>query len=266
MNEESVVVTDGVTVSKSFDRDGFPVPAVTFDVASTREEPVEITITDDIPEGFGIEQIGFHPEYESDHWRATGDGGVRFERTIEPGEELYTLYGVRMAEETEPTVFLEKPTVEVRGGGDAEEVVPRGSSEVVRELARGERDTVPGLEEPEPLVEAPEDERAEEPAEAELSEADLATDETGLVDDGAETASTDTEEVTAEEALLGPDADSSVEELEEELLEESATDPLATAADTSRAMDSSDSKSEGQASEDERSSASDTERSSASDT
>ncbi|MFB6085448.1 MAG: hypothetical protein ABEJ84_01365 [Halodesulfurarchaeum sp.] len=148
MNEESVVVRNGVTVRKSFSADDFPVPAVTFEVASTREEPVDLRITDTIPEGFGVEQIGFHPDYGSEHWTATGDGGVRFERSVDPGEEFTTVYGVRMRAEDQPGVFLEEPDVEVDPTEAAEtaEVVPEESSSVVRELARGERETVPGLE------------------------------------------------------------------------------------------------------------------------
>ncbi|MGM0372442.1 MAG: hypothetical protein ACQEQJ_08050 [Halobacteriota archaeon] len=162
MNEETVVVTDGVTVTKSFDAEEFPVPAVTFAVESTRAEPVELTITDTIPEEFGIEQIGFHPEYGSEDWTATGNGGVRFERTIDPNTSFTTLYGIRMAADTEPTLFLEKPTVEVNGDTPADgpepepeaeaetetdAVVPAESSELVRELARGDRESVPGLAE-----------------------------------------------------------------------------------------------------------------------
>jgi outer membrane murein-binding lipoprotein Lpp len=152
MNEESVVMRNGITVTKSFSQDDFPVPAVTFDIQSTREDPVDLRITDTIPEGFGVEQIGFHPDYGSEHWTATGDGEVCYERTIEPDTELTTVYGVRMSEGDEPTAFLEKPSVEVDPAEAAEpsETVPEESSSVVRELARGDRETVPGLEADEP--------------------------------------------------------------------------------------------------------------------
>jgi prefoldin subunit 5 len=152
MNEESVVMRNGITVTKSFSQDDFPVPAVTFEIQSTREDPVDLRITDTIPEGFGVEQIGFHPDYGSEHWTATGDGEVCYERTIEPDTELTTVYGVRMGEGDEPTAFLEKPSVEVDPAEAAEpaETVPEESSSVVRELARGDRETVPGLEDDAP--------------------------------------------------------------------------------------------------------------------
>ena len=146
MSDETVVETDGVTVSKFFNAEDFPVPAVAFDVDSDRDEAVTLRIVDEIPDEFGIDQIGFHPEYGSEHWTASGDGVVRFEREIEPGESFTTVYGVRMEEGQDETPFLSAPTVELEGE-DIDDVVPPESTSVVRELAGGERETVPGLEE-----------------------------------------------------------------------------------------------------------------------
>jgi predicted nuclease with TOPRIM domain len=145
VSDETVVETDGVTVSKFFNAEDFPVPAVAFEVASTRDADVTLTITDEIPDEFGIDQIGFHPEYGSEHWTATGDGVVRFEREVDASEEFTTVYGVRMEDGQDETPFLSAPDVEV-DGEDIDEVVPPESTDVVRELAGGERDTVPGLE------------------------------------------------------------------------------------------------------------------------
>lgn len=160
MTDETVVESDGVRVTKSFDADGFPVPAVRFDVVSTLDDETTLTIRDEIPDEFDIDQIGFHPEYGSEHWTATGDGVVRFQRTIEANEEFTTVYGVRMEDDEEPTAFLDTPTVTV--GEDAEstgleDVVPPESSDIVRELASGKRDTIPGLEDEDAEVAAPGD-------------------------------------------------------------------------------------------------------------
>jgi len=145
VSDETVVETDGVAVSKFFNAEDFPVPAVAFEVTSKRDADVSLTITDEIPDEFGIDQIGFHPEYGSEHWTATGDGVVRFEREVEADEEFTTVYGVRMEDGQDETPFLSAPDVEV-DGEDIDEVVPPESTDVVRELAGGERDTVPGLE------------------------------------------------------------------------------------------------------------------------
>ncbi|MGB9962241.1 hypothetical protein ACOZ32_08550 [Halobacterium sp. MBLA0001] len=145
VSDETVVETNGVTVSKFFNAEDFPVPAVAFDVSSTRDGGVTLTITDEIPEEFGIDQIGFHPEYGSEHWTATGDGVVRFEREIDAGESFTTVYGVRMEDDQDETPFLSAPEIDV-DGPDIEDAIPPESSDVVRELAGGDRDTVPGLE------------------------------------------------------------------------------------------------------------------------
>ncbi|MFB6093795.1 MAG: hypothetical protein ABEJ77_02490 [Halanaeroarchaeum sp.] len=151
MTDETVVEERGITVTKQFDRDGFPVPAVTFRVESDQSEPVTVRIVDEIPEGFGIEQIGFHPEYGSDHWTATGDGVVRFERTVDAGEAFTTVYGVKMADDEGGAPFLGAPTLDVDPESDdgtaVEDVIGSENSDVVRELAEGERDSVPGLDE-----------------------------------------------------------------------------------------------------------------------
>ncbi|WP_201292927.1 hypothetical protein [Halobacterium bonnevillei] len=150
MSDESVVETDGVTVSKFFNAEDFPVPAVAFEVDSSREDAVTLRLIDEIPDEFGIDQIGFHPEYGSEHWTASGDGVVRFEREIDPGESFTTVYGVRMEDGQDETPFLSAPTVQVEGE-NIDDVVPPESTDVVRELAGGERDTVPGLEDEDEL-------------------------------------------------------------------------------------------------------------------
>jgi predicted nucleic acid-binding Zn-ribbon protein len=148
VSDESVVETDGVTVSKFFNAEDFPVPAVAFEVDSSRDDEVTLRLIDEIPDEFGIDQIGFHPEYGSEHWTASGDGVVRFEREIDPGESFTTVYGVRMEDGQDETPFLSAPTVQVEGE-NIDDVVPPESTDVVRELAGGERDTVPGLEDEE---------------------------------------------------------------------------------------------------------------------
>ncbi|MDR5656861.1 hypothetical protein RH831_06670 [Halodesulfurarchaeum sp. HSR-GB] len=235
MNEETVVVTDGVTVTKSFDAEEFPVPAVTFAVESTRTEPVELTITDTIPEDFGIEQIGFHPEYGSEDWTATGNGEVRFERTVESDASFTTLYGIRMAADTEPTRFLEKPTVEVNAGTpadgsepepeaeaemEADGVVPAESSELVRELARGDRESVPGLAE-ETTGDEPGEKSGDEPG-TEPVEAEEAARRTvaGLI-----------EETVAESEAAPAEMWAEADETESEA-DSDETDPETTAGET----------------------------------
>ncbi|MFW5918580.1 MAG: hypothetical protein ACOCSF_00085 [Halanaeroarchaeum sp.] len=228
MSDETIVEDKGVTVTKAFDRDGFPVPAVTFRVESDRADPVTVRIVDSIPADFGIEQIGFHPEYGSEHWTATGEGVVRFERTVDSGEAFTTVYGVKMAEDGHAEPFLGAPTLEVDPDAIDEsaidDVVPKESSDVVRELAGGERESVPGLE-----AEA----SAEQPtADSETAPAETAGDEGESV-----AAVADDDAVIIGENDGGPD-DSTEEEADDDWPrggedEEQRADPLAEADDSS---------------------------------
>lgn len=187
VSDETVVETDGVTVSKFFNAEDFPVPAVAFEVSSSLDDAAEFAIVDEIPDEFGIDQIGFHPEYGSEYWTASGDGVVRFEREIDAGESFTTVYGVRMDEGQDETPFLSAPTVEV-AGEDIDDVVPPESTSVVRELAGGERDSVPGLDDDESI------------------EADLDTD-----DDVAALEGDDAEILGSAEEKLGVSADTGAE-------------------------------------------------------
>lgn len=188
VSDETIVEDAGVTVTKAFDRDGFPVPAVTFRVESDRSDPVAVRIVDAIPDDFGIEQIGFHPEYGSEHWTATGEGVVRFERTVDSGEAFTTVYGVKMGDDGQAAPFLGAPTLEV--DPDAidesaiEDVVPKESSDVVRELAGGERESVPGLDE-EPSQSTGDDVTADDSSETAGDTTDQADSIGAVADDDA---------------------------------------------------------------------------------
>ncbi|ALG82209.1 hypothetical protein HLASA_1316 [Halanaeroarchaeum sulfurireducens] len=222
VSDETIVADEGVTVTKAFDWDGFPVPAVTFRIKSDRSDPVDVRIVDEIPEEYGIEQIGFHPEYGSEHWTATGEGVVRFERTVDAGEAFTTVYGVKMTEEEEETPFLGAPTIDVdpedQNGAVVEDVIPRESSDVVRDLADGDRDSIPGLDdEPQPAETAAE----ESEAVAETATDAVAGDDAEILDAG-EAADAESEPEVADDTDSMP--------AEDEL--EATADPIeATASD-----------------------------------
>ncbi|MFB6104411.1 MAG: hypothetical protein ABEJ57_04905 [Halobacteriaceae archaeon] len=160
-------MVDGVTVRKSFETDEFPVPAVTFEIESAREDPVKVTITDDIPDPVAMEQIGFHPDYHNDEWTAYPEGRVEFTHEFDSRESITTIYGVRLDDDDSQEAFLRDPQISIErleeeqaaavvesgepdtndeGGDDGEVTVSDPDrTNVVREVIEGERDTVPGL-------------------------------------------------------------------------------------------------------------------------
>ena len=141
MNDRTstVVESDGIRVEKSFTRNDFPVPAVTFELTSARDHVVTIRLTDTIPDAVAMETIGFHPAYGSEHWTAYGDHRVEFERTLEPAETVETIYGVR-TDDPDPAAFLTEPIVETAArDAEIEDVLgPDGAARVREVLSTGQ--------------------------------------------------------------------------------------------------------------------------------
>ncbi|QGX94466.1 hypothetical protein EI982_06535 [Haloplanus rallus] len=147
------VSTGEVRVGKDFEADRFPVPAIAFEIESLADDPTRIRLVDRIPESFAMEGVGFHPDYDSDNWTAYRDHRVAYERTLEPGESVLTVYGIRIDDPDEAEAFLEEPTVELMDvdTGDAEEdadgdagsddVLGRETTQVVRDALSGEGTT-----------------------------------------------------------------------------------------------------------------------------
>jgi hypothetical protein len=142
----TTVEEDGLRVEKSFTDDAFPVPAVLFELSSRREEPVRARLVDQIPDSFPMDRVGFHPEYESEHWTAYKDHRVEFERVLEPGESVETVFGIR-DDDPELDAFLGDPTVEhVAVDEEIEDVLGVDETDAVREALSGDRATLPGME------------------------------------------------------------------------------------------------------------------------
>jgi len=148
--ERVSVSSDGVTVDKRFEEDEFPVPAIAFEIESERSEAVTVTIVDEVPGDVAVEDLGFHPEYGSEHWTIDEDR-ITFEREMEPTGQYTTVYGIRATGTEDVEKFLTEPEIESVDPplDDAETddaVVDEGSSDVVRDVISGDSDGVPGLD------------------------------------------------------------------------------------------------------------------------
>jgi len=164
----ATATADGVRVTKAFETDEFPVPTVTFDVTSERDEPVTVRVVDVIPEDFQMDHVGFHPDYGSENWTAYPDQRVEFERRLEPGETVRTVYGVRLDDPSADDRFMDDPDISVDAAGEFGEsdgedpvaettmadIAPRERTDVVRDVAGGDADAVPGMEAEPPDAEA----------------------------------------------------------------------------------------------------------------
>jgi len=146
--EEITVVSDGVTVTKRYEADEFPVPAIAFNFASDRTEPVTVVLTDVVPDDVAVEDLGFHPEYGSEYW-TIDDDQISFEKEIEPGSEYTTVYGIRATGTDNVEQFLTEPTIDSVDPpleDDEGELVGEGS-DAVKDVISGDADSVPGLDE-----------------------------------------------------------------------------------------------------------------------
>ncbi|WP_306058089.1 AAA family ATPase [Natronococcus wangiae] len=178
------VSADGLTVRKRFAADEFPVPAIRFEIESDHDESVTFRLSEEIPESFPMDKVGFHPDYYSDDWTAFQDNHVEFTGTLVPDEQLVTVYGIRIDDESVAAEFLTEPTVvevssEDAAGSDAdaisdgviETIVSDDGTQAVKDMIAGETDSVPGLEDDEDLDLDLED------------DTDLADEEAGLEDE-----------------------------------------------------------------------------------
>ncbi|MBV0923103.1 hypothetical protein KTS45_02725 [Halomicroarcula limicola] len=145
--EEVTVASDGVTVTKRFEADEFPVPAIAFNVQSRRTEPVTLRLVDEVPEDVAVEDLGFHPEYGSEYWDINEDR-IAFEKEVEADADYTTVYGIRATGTDDVEKFLTEPKIESvdppTDGDDADLV--GGGDDAVRDVIAGDADSVPGLE------------------------------------------------------------------------------------------------------------------------
>ncbi|MFB6309082.1 MAG: hypothetical protein ABEH35_07110 [Haloarculaceae archaeon] len=189
--EEITVSSDGVTVTKRFEADEFPVPAIAFNVESERKEPVTVQLIDDVPEGVAVEDLGFHPEYGSEYWTIEEDE-IAFEREIEPASEYTTVYGIRATGTDNVEQFLTEPALESVApplDGDVDALVS-DSSDAVKDVIAGDSDSVPGLD----------DEQDDDIGTLDLKDPN---------DEGTQTASADTADASAD---AGTDSESDTDE------------------------------------------------------
>ena len=157
--EEVRIASDGVTVTKRFEEDEFPVPAIAFEFVSERDETVTVTLSDKVPESVAVEDLGFHPEYGSEYWTIDEDQ-ITFEREFDANSEYTTVYGIRATGADDVEKFLTEPVVErvdpplpdadsvdeADETEGADDIVPEGDDNIVKDVISGEGE-VPGLEE-----------------------------------------------------------------------------------------------------------------------
>lgn len=121
---ESITLSeDHLSVEKRLAPYQDDVVKVTFTINSVRDEPVELRMTDPLPDGVETDAVGFHPDYEPDAWSVADGRAVTYETVIDPGEERRTVYGARVESLDQLERFLVEPELQLaasqRGAADS---------------------------------------------------------------------------------------------------------------------------------------------------
>ena len=239
------VSSDGIDIRKSYETDEFPVPAVAFELHSTRDDEATVRLTDTVPEDVPPEDLGFHPDYGNEHW-SIEDGDAVFERRFGPDERFQTVYGIRTGDHdperfmTEPTLDVERlgeatdepeateePTAEDREASDTDGVVGRDTTQAARDVISGDGD-VSGLDDGDDGVEDVDISTSETTETGDVSEPTEPTTPTaGTADDAGPRNETSDGPVTDGTVAAGGVGAALAAELRDESLSEADRDLLA---------------------------------------
>lgn len=110
-----VVRADGVRVAKALSDDAAAIPVIRYEIESTMDSAVAVSLRDSMPPGIDADDVGFHAEYEADRWQKTGDG-VEFRCPLGPNDRVETVVGLRTASVPDPGAFATEPELTVLGG------------------------------------------------------------------------------------------------------------------------------------------------------
>ena len=204
--DERTITEDGITLTKSYETEEFPVPTVDFRLRSERDDEATVRLVDTIPEGVPAADLGFHPDYGGDDWTVEGDSAI-FEHRLAADEEYRTVYGVR-TDDHDPERFMTDPTVEI-GDPDGE----RSTTEVAD--AEGGTDT---------------DDTAAEPA-ADGSDGD----DTSAATSGRDSSQAARDVIAGDRDVAGPDGDDTIEEVDISGAEAAAADGAGESGGTNTA-------------------------------
>jgi archaellum component FlaC len=104
------ISADGVDVAQTFSEEEFGVPAVSIHLESRREDPVRIELDVAVPAATGVDRVGFHPDYDPEHW-SIDDGALRYRTELPAGGETTTVYAVQDLQDATGSTLLDKLSI-----------------------------------------------------------------------------------------------------------------------------------------------------------
>lgn len=112
---------DGVRVRKGVVVDGVSYPVVKLSIESTGDTPVAIRLREELPDGYAVDDLGFHADYDGHCWRLVANDALEFSRCLASGDvtvTAYTIYG--SAEDARR--FADGPTIDTVAPIDPEDL------------------------------------------------------------------------------------------------------------------------------------------------
>ncbi|MFD1645898.1 hypothetical protein [Haloarchaeobius litoreus] len=127
-------------MAKSLSDDAAAIPVIRYEIESTTDAAVAVSLRDTMPPGIDADDVGFHADYEADRWQKRGDG-VEFRCPLGPNDRVETVVGLRTGSVPDPDAFATEPELTVLGA-DGSRTTSSGAS------VGGESDGASGAEEP----------------------------------------------------------------------------------------------------------------------
>ncbi|SDM77738.1 hypothetical protein SAMN05192554_10782 [Haloarchaeobius iranensis] len=106
------VARGGIVVAKRLDVDSLPLPAVSYELRSEREERTEVTLVEQLPATVEPDRVGYHPEYGGDGWTCYDGGELVWRGELAPGESRRVVLAVWLDAPETALSLLTPPTVE----------------------------------------------------------------------------------------------------------------------------------------------------------
>lgn len=106
------VARGGIVVAKRLDVSSLPLPAISYELRSEREQRTEVRLVEQLPATVGTDRVGYHPEYGGDGWTCYDGGELVWCGELEPGESRRVVLAVWLDAPDTALSLLSPPTVE----------------------------------------------------------------------------------------------------------------------------------------------------------
>lgn len=106
------VARGGIVVAKRVDVESLPLPAVSYELRSERDERTEVTLVERLPATVDPDRVGYHPDYGGDGWSCYDGGELVWRGELGPRESRRLVLATWLDAPDSALSLLTPPTVE----------------------------------------------------------------------------------------------------------------------------------------------------------